>query len=195
MKCIYLDMDGVLVDFVGAALDMYKVPREYIEKVDGWDRIPPVVSEYHGIELTDGQLWRDIACAGSEFWFNIEWLPWGQEVYKLCTQAAPTVLMTTPAGWPSAAGKLQWVEKNIGPTRGKDKVRFALTNCKHHFARQDAALIDDNTDNCKMFLSHGGRALLFPAHWNFHKSSPSRSFAISYVREFLNEFMKGDSGL
>jgi len=188
MRCIYLDMDGVIVDFVGAALSLYKVPRESRKYVKGWDGIPGVVSEHHGVELEDSQMWEDIAEAGSAFWRDIEWMPWGRELYEMCCSTAPTVLMTTPTGAPSAAGKMQWVEDHIGPTGGKDKIRLSMTNCKHHFARDTSVLIDDNTINCKMFQEYGGHAMLFPAPWNAHGIVPSHSFALNYVKEFLEEW-------
>lgn len=190
LKCIYLDMDGVIVDFVGAALALYGVSSSAQTKITSWDGIPVLLTHALQQQVTDQMFWARIDNAGARFWAKLEWTPWGKKVFDLCCQFAPVVLMSTPTRHPSsAAGKLEWINANMdhGWTR-----RFALTPCKHHMAHPGAILIDDYDQNCSMFEEHGGRAFLFPAPWNEKEYPTPTPILLAKLRLALLAANRGD---
>jgi len=171
MKAIYLDMDGVLVDFVGGCLDLFGVAgteldgKPIYDCVNGWDMMPKVISRALGKEVSDAEFWQIVGQAGEYFWANLDWTPKGKEILQLCEHYAPVVLMSAPTNHPSsAAGKMRWIKTNA-PTIWKTR-RWALTAVKHHFAHPGAILVDDGTHNHRDFKLHGGDCYLVPAPWN-----------------------------
>lgn len=193
LSAIYLDMDGVLVDFVGGVFRLYELDPNLRREVKGWDGIPSVLSVYSGREISDAVMWQEIAKAGAAFWEELAWLPWGREVYMTCAAKAPTVLMTTPSPDPSsAAGKVTWIHRNMPPGQ-----RFALAgktpkgepgSCKHHMAHPGALLIDDGQHNVDQFTAHHGDALLIPAPWNDSAQWPTQADVLTLVSATLSKY-------
>ena len=150
---ICLDVDGVLVDFVAGA-----------GKLLGYD--PAVVNTWHYytlIGMTEGEFWKAIDAAGSDFWADLPAYPWAQDLVKQCKATAPTILLTSPSQCPSSMhGKLRWMQAQFGR-----QFRDYLVGPKKEFcATPDTLLIDDSDSNCKKFQAAGGRAILFPRPWN-----------------------------
>lgn len=176
LKCIYLDMDGVIVNMLEGVCDLYGYTSaqydEVYARVDGWDAIPKAMNEVnakHGgdlllRELDSRMLWQDIAQHGDAFWADLEWTPYGKLIFQVCQEAGPVVLMSTPTREPSsAAGKMAWINREMP----KDwRRRYAFTPCKHHMAHEGAILIDDSPKNVALFEEHGGNAFLWPQPWN-----------------------------
>lgn len=165
LKTIYLDVDGVLVSWCGGILKLFGLdPVEYMPQIDAWDALPRVLTRALDRAVTNAELWNRCNAAGPEFWRDLEWTPWGRELFALCDKHAPVVLMTTPSKHPSsAAGKVMWINEH---TPKNWTQRFAMTNSKHHMAHPGAILIDDNDVNIAKFASHGGTGFLWPQYWN-----------------------------
>lgn len=156
MKLVLLDLDGVIVDFVSAALAVHDSPLSH-DDVSQWD-----MAALMGIH--EDELWRPIDVEGPHFWQRLDKYPWADEVIRACRKAAPEFcIATTPSRSPhSTAGKIAWLQGEFG-----EKFRdYALTPRKHHMARPDTLLVDDSNDNCAKFVDNGGRAILFPQPWN-----------------------------
>lgn len=183
---IYLDMDGVICSFVGGVFRLFGHPEIDLGRVRRWGDIPRVLTEATGHEVTDAGMWRAIDYAGRGFWAGLEWLPWGRDLVELCQANAPVVLMTTPSGPMSAAGKLDWIARELGSEWGK---RYALTTCKHHMAHPGALLVDDGQHNVDAFREHGGEVFLWPQSWNDSRGEalrdPSRGEALMSLRKIL----------
>jgi 5'(3')-deoxyribonucleotidase len=193
LKAIYLDMDGVIVDFVGGVFRTYNLDPGLRTEVSTWDGIPGVLTKYAGhrrggIPFTDDDLWKMLGTVGARFWAELEWLPWGREVYDLCSSFAPVVLMTTPTKHPSsAAGKMEWIQKHIP----EDGYRYAMTPCKHHMAHPGALLVDDNDHNVMKFGDHGGTGFLWPATWNERRERAGDSDRnLADLRDVLTEMTR-----
>lgn len=155
LSAIYLDMDGVLVDFAGGALLAHDVEPDRVSEIQAyWS-----VNEPCGTSKAEFKEW--LHNAPPEFWEDLGWTDYGQNVYEMCSEFAPVVLMTSPSGPNSACGKLKWIAKNL-PNHG----RFAITSCKHHMAHPGALLVDDHAENVNNFRGNGGKAFLWPAFWN-----------------------------
>ena len=180
LSAIYLDMDGVLVDFVGGVLREFGCDPKGAKNVRSWDGIPAEISRQLGRTVSDGEMWGKNE--GAAFWAGLEWLPLGRELLSVCESSGlPVVFMSTPCADPySAAGKLIWLAKHV-PDGAR---RYALSPCKHHMAHRGAILIDDGPHNVDRFQAHDGLAFLWPATWNEYGCSPSRS-ALERVGQIL----------
>lgn len=180
LSAIYLDLDGVLVDFVAGVLRAFDLSPALVCDVPGWDAIPATISKHLGETVTDADMWRRIE--GASFWAGLTWTEHGRELYEACASTGlPVVFMSSPCNDPySAAGKLQWLAREIpGGAR-----RYALSPCKHHMAHRGALLVDDSGRNCAKFREHGGKAFLWPAPWNEYACMPS-GVALERLRKTL----------
>jgi 5'(3')-deoxyribonucleotidase len=156
---IYVDMDGVLCDFAGAALHVHGRP----EIMDNW---PPLAWDMHAlIGCTEAEFWHKIDARGFAFWANLKPYQWFVDLLGII--AEPFVISTSPShSHHSSSGKVAWVQMHLGA-----KFRDYMIGChKHLLANRDSILIDDNDANCEKFERHGGRAILFPQPWNANHS-------------------------
>lgn len=161
-KTILLDMDDVLVDFIGGAAAIHGHTRESLYKVwpkGNWDMCP-------ALGLTIDQWWEPIHREGALWWSCLDPLPWMWELIDVATKEVG------PEGWyvvsapspceTSHQGKVRWLQKQFGA--GFD--RFCLTQHKHLFSKPGVVLVDDREKNCRRFTKAGGQGLLFPARNN-----------------------------
>lgn len=159
---IYLDIDGVLADWISGALAAHELDPEPV--LEHWATLSPkpwCLSKVLGISRS--AMWAPVHRAGADFWADLEPLPWMAEVYEACTAVAPTILMTSPSSEPSShAGKAEWIGRHFG-RRFRD---YMIGAPKHRCAHPGAVLVDDSPEGCKRFEEAGGRTLLFPSVGN-----------------------------
>lgn len=142
---IYLDMDGVLVDFDARADEFgcRKRPGKDPSAID-WN-IPKAV--------------------GPDYWANMSWMPGAEEFFRKCREMCDALgielgILTAieiPAG---VKGKCLWVHWNtdidnehlIIVRKGVEKMRFAAP---------DRILVDDTQKNVDAFRAAGGQAVLY----------------------------------
>lgn len=157
---IFLDVDGVLADFVGGVHKALNGPVPY-----------PWKTQYDNWNWHLDQGWSveqvDTICT-IEFWANLEWMKDGKailnSVLKHC-KATDIYLLTIPmSNYQSASGKILWIRKNIP---WLEKQAIITASPKSLFARSDRILIDDKADNVTKFVEAGGRGILVPRYWNY----------------------------
>jgi 5'(3')-deoxyribonucleotidase len=156
---IFLDLDGVLADWSTAAIRACgQVPHEVFA---AW---PPGTAELSDVlDISPEEMWSHVHREGEAFWANLEPYPWTHEVFRLCSDLAPTTILTSPSLEPcSLSGKAVWMRRHFGP-KFRD---FLIGPDKRACARARAVLIDDSEKNCEAFERAGGRAIAFPALWN-----------------------------
>lgn len=181
IKTICLDLDDVYVDWKGAVIKLLGYDLEEIRR--RWNSLDPrpwCLFEIIDHSLEDG--WAEINKAGSDFWANLETLPWANDLLEMCKSCAPTIFLTSPSLHHSShAGKIQWMQSVFG----KDFRDYLLGSVKHCCAHPGALLIDDSPKNCKAFIEHGGHAILFPDLANdlYHIEDK-----LSYVQEQLKSY-------
>jgi 5'(3')-deoxyribonucleotidase len=171
---IFLDMDGVLCDFVKSACALHGQP---VESVDCWD-----FNNKWGI--TGDELWAPIHEAGAEWWADLEPYPWCHELISVVADADPNfVICTTPSASPgSCAGKLEWLHRHLGP-----KFRRYIMACdKSPLAANGRLLIDDGDHNCLAFQERGGDFICVPQPWNSNAEHVERR--MEHVCEFLSHY-------
>lgn len=177
---VYLDLDGVLVDWFGGVSQLTGRDRHRVEH--DW---PIGATTEEALQVDGGKMWRLINSQGSDWWANLEPLPWVAELLLLLFSERPSFqptlsILTSPANSVYAAtGKLRWVQEHLPGLLD----RVHLTADKHLLASPDALLIDDDDDNCRLFIEAGGTAIVFPQPWN--DEWVNRHTPIDYLRETL----------
>jgi len=154
---IFLDVDGVLADFVGTSARYMGFDPKAVTQ---WDF-------YAQIGTTDKEFWDRVISHGREFWSSMDCYPWCRQLFDACQAAAPVSLLTAPP--PRAdvrpngiAGRVEWIHATFG-----ESFKSYYAGCiKEMLATPDTLLIDDSDSNCKKFQSAGGKVILFPRPWN-----------------------------
>jgi hypothetical protein len=73
-------------------------------------------------------------------------------------------LLTSPTIDPLClAGKLYWIKQNLPTVYHR---QYAITPRKFVCAQPGHLLIDDNEENCKVWLKNGGQVKMIPRPWN-----------------------------
>lgn len=164
-KIIYLDMDGVIADFIGAVGDLF---GKDVEGLNQWS------VEKH-LKISSFELWARIDQKGISFWEGLNPYPWTEDLISLCYDWADDVyICTSPSRSPTCvAGKMKWIYRHLPSELHR---KFFLTPHKHHLARSNhTVLIDDSDRNIEKFNQWGGKGLIFPQGWNngrTHKENP-----------------------
>ena len=155
-RVIFIDMDGVLSNFVQAAFELFDQPTALESLPAGCRDLPKALG------VSSQQFWQRIGDAGSRFWSDLEPYPWFDELLGV-VDPWPWYILTSPSRFGSSAdGKMQWLRRYLG----EDFRRFLISPQKQLLARPGAILIDDLDPNIERFSSAGGTGLLFPRKWN-----------------------------
>jgi hypothetical protein len=141
MPVCFVDMDGVLVDFVTGACRTHGSTL-YLE--------PHLVS------------WG----FPTQIWAGLGWTPEGKDLLagvEALVGAESIALMTSPCDTPgSVEGKVEWVRRNLPAYRR----RLFVGPAKHLAAGPAKILVDDHDANVDKFRAHGGAAVQPPRPWN-----------------------------
>ncbi len=159
-KQIFLDMDGVLVNFDQGVRDLFK---------SDWYPTEFNIDYKKEFNMSKDLFWSILD--NERFWAELPWTEAGQRVMRLVEIFRPCILSTVvvPAAF---AGKVKWLEKNYPAVLKDDRVFFTAStigqthDSKRHAARPGAILIDDNERMCENWEIAGGEAILYPAAWN-----------------------------
>lgn len=162
---LYLDMDGVLMDFEGAifahGVKRYADGAKWITKPrDQWpDEMVAADKAYVG------------AMALPTFWPSIQPMTDAKALWAFCASLNPRVLTAAPSDRP---GEKRFAE--LFPVIAKQKcnsiwehfdrefpiehIHVCLRHEKAHFAKPGAVLVDDTPGNCEEWTAAGGIAIL-----------------------------------
>jgi 5'(3')-deoxyribonucleotidase len=137
---IYVDMDGVIADFMTAAKKATGMTFTQSDSDKHWDVIKKT----------------------PKFWSDMPWMPGGRQLWSYIRRYDPHILSAYSPKDPNCKpGKLKWLRRNVGMSnmnkinlvRRKDKSKFAM---KSGEIRQPAILIDDFPRNVDQFKAAGG---------------------------------------
>jgi 5'(3')-deoxyribonucleotidase len=170
IKTIFLDMDGVMVNFLDGLHRALKAPYQYDPypyKKGLWNMLNAIRPFDFGGK---GPTFEECdACCTQEFWANLKWMHDGRDIFRLVTTVFnpdDIYLMTTCMRNPGTPlGKAQWVEKHI-PLFEDRIIILGYDVGKGIFARPDTLLIDDRDKNVKEFTEAGGYGILVNRPWN-----------------------------
>jgi 5'(3')-deoxyribonucleotidase len=150
---IFLDMDGVIVDFVRGCCNLFKVDYKSLV-FRGHDFL------HASFGYTYSAFWEAIRREGSEFWKELRPYPSADKIIEKLTERGRVVFCTSPIYAESLEGKAAWLNKWY------PYMPFVMTRDKWLVAGPGKVLVDDRLENIMEFESHGGRGILFPRPWN-----------------------------
>jgi len=151
---IFLDLDGVIRNWVDGIYKLFRVPPI---KIHNWNGVTEYVCYYHHMTVT--QFWEQ---QDYNFWSNLPKLSYANKVLellpldKVCILTSPTLS--------SAGGTQKWIRNNL-PTFFKNK-QYLIGPAKQFCASENSILIDDSDYHIDNFINAGGNGILFPQRWN-----------------------------
>lgn len=159
---IYLDLDGVCVDFIRSAIEAHGYEADEI--LSRWSiEHRGEFFPYNVLGMEMDPFWDHLATLGEEFWVNLQPYPWFDELYRQLNRLGHVVFCTSSTRAPAClAGKLRWMQDRFG----EDFQDYILTSHKDRLAHPNAYLIDDFDQNIERFIQRGGIGVLFPRFWN-----------------------------
>lgn len=157
---LFLDMDGILADFVTGVSQAHGRPNPYLSDPGAlgvWD-----MEKIWGMSATD--LWSPTN--NFNFWAGLQKMPDADEIFALACEKVGEeniAILTAPSlSGACFTGKRAWIEKNY-PSLAR-KIIFA--SAKGFLAGPGKWLIDDRDKNIEEFEAAGGRGILQPRLWN-----------------------------
>ena len=158
---IFLDMDEVLVDFVGGVCRVFGLTQEELEA--RWE--PGVWDITQPLGVTADELWNSIDSTPF-FWSKLKPLPWFENLVGVVGRYTSTWYIATapsPSGSPDCyAQKGDWVQRYLG----KEFADLILIRKKSLLAKPNTVLIDDREKSIIEFCEAGGDGILFPSYTN-----------------------------
>lgn len=156
----FLDMDGVIADFVGAIHKAHG--REYCYS-DPSVRGRFEIEEIWGISTNE--FW---STDSYEFWDGVQPTPEAEGIVSLVSDrfgVDNVAILTAPSDGPGCVpGKRAWMRRYF-PQFHKRMI-FCAAGAKAFLAGDGRYLIDDRDKNIVDFQKSGGSAILVPRHWN-----------------------------
>ncbi len=157
----FLDLDGVIVDFVNGALRALEIKSSanllYRQHPGEWD-----MAKILGIEHK-----KFFEPMNEEFWANLGWLPDGLSIVKMLEKRygqSNIYIWTSPTDNVGCAeGKRRWVTTHMEPHYRHNLI---IGWPKHFGAASDTILVDDRDINIKKFAARNGNVCLVPRLWN-----------------------------
>lgn len=154
---VFLDLDGVCVDFITAACALHGTTPDQID----WARHGFYISD--GLGITRNAFWAPITAGGAAFWEGLDPYPWFEELLDAVADAEVYVCSSPSLDPGSLAGKVAWMYRHFPKAMHR---RFVLTGHKHLLARPGRFLVDDADHNAEKWARAGGTPVLFPRPWN-----------------------------
>lgn len=151
----YIDLDGILANFVKGAFALVGRPEFEVWPEDTWIPRCLGVSEKEFAKGVD-----------HEFWMNLEVLPDARQIIDIVyefVEREHCYILSSPASYASAPNaKFEWVHKHFPEFTG----RVIIAERKDAIAGPEKILIDDSKSNVEAFINEGGRGILVPRPWN-----------------------------
>ena len=173
---IYLDLDGVLYDWMGSALQVFKVDAKSPEN-------RRILKTYHdGLEMIKSkqEVFETIESLGAAYWENLKLFPWANALYEALTELGEVIILTSPGSWTYAGrGKLLALKRDF------EIKNFILAKKKEICAAPDCILIDDKKKNVARFREAGGWSHLWPNSFCIEDGQPPAATAIADCLEYV----------
>ena len=140
---IFLDMDGVIVDFIQSVNNFFKI-KDFSE----WEA------------MKGPEQWGELIKQGESFWSKMPWTKDGKKLWNYLKNEDVTILSAHPAmKGESEEGKRKWLSKNIGSQYASNAL-IVLGIEKQKYADKNHILIDDSERNIRQWRSKGGIGIL-----------------------------------
>lgn len=173
-QLIFLDLDGVIVDFDGGVHRKYGLePKAHRQ----WD-----YDYENDFGVSRNEFWQSL---DDNWWMNLEMYPEAQILLAMLEQYKP-VILTSPPYTNGVHGKREWIKQNM-PEYFRDK-RYIITPGKKYVARENTILIDDKDEHVAEWWSAGGVGIMYPRPWNIMRDYTDT--ALEYVQGMLMEYLE-----
>jgi hypothetical protein len=191
IETVYLDMDGVLVNFVRPALALIR-PGAVGSIMKTW---PPGLYDLPTVaEIQPEKFWARVDDQPAEWWARLPATSWADDLTRLVDRW-PITIASKPrelASMVSTVGKIAWLVGHYGnpppPYVFPDDKAACLLDGKPAAVRQGSLLIDDSDAEIEAWRARGGPAILFPAIWNSNYRHSLRP--LDFVRDELTQMEK-----
>lgn len=157
---IYLDMDGVIVDFVGGC-----------HKHFGWGDVEEEPSYRFWLRhfpkqntiTSDVEFWRTIDRSGATFWKNLPTYPWTQRLLEalMSTGQEITILSCVGNMFMCPLGKTEWLAKHVDYSIFRNRIFVSKPILKACVIGEGEILIDD-----LLAVPDEPWSFLWPMPWN-----------------------------
>lgn len=165
---VYMDMDGVVCNFVDRALKVHGQATIHDRNHRAWAQVGKGqdVNLIHYLKTTPEDFWHKID-SDPEFWLKLPPIWSGVELTKdLIAEGYEVVFCTSPSHNPICwQDKVRWLREVFYESLN-EVIMIPHTVGKWRLARPGAILIDDTTEVVNKFRDHGGQSVLFPRWWN-----------------------------
>lgn len=173
INIIYLDMDGVLFNFVKGFCDRYEL--DYPTKLLDWNMEKE-------LGLSKGSFYKMLNAMDYEDWYELKPIPHGFKLYMYLRGLGKEIYFCSspsnnPQSWSAKRAKLQ----KYFPENARNTI---LMHDKYRLAKEDTLLIDDSQRNIDLFRAHGGNAIAFPYNHNENENIQDKSW---FVRRLIEE--------
>ena len=163
---IFVDLDGVIVDFVLPVMARYGASIEgeaFYPLGFGWDVVGAtnMIRGNRGLKpLSNTEFWDGL---NYDFWLNLRCYPLAPQFLQALESVGDVYFATSPTlSSECVAGKFDWIKRQF-----RHMIRrFFIGADKSVFAGPNAILIDDRDKNVDEFREAGGQAFLIPRPWN-----------------------------
>ena len=163
---IYIDIDGVLADFVSALHRKLNIPFDYNNyqyKIGEYNIFKEIENKY-GIKYEDIlKLLKD-----KNFWANMPLYPNAKDIVNAAINAVGVnnvYILTRPMeelNGEDIEGKKELINKNFPELKNN----FIAAKNKESFANENSILIDDWDENINKFIKNKGSGILVKRPWN-----------------------------
>lgn len=188
----FIDMDGVLCDFVSGALAAHgvEITDEIRNSLTAHDLYGPDQSPH--VPWKDASsFWGPIAAQKSLFWRSINSLHSMEDIYALFKQLPieRTFILTSPSRNEGCRlGKLQWIaDMGIEASVIFEKKKW------NYVRSENDILLDDNHINIKRWRAAGGTAMCYKQPWNLDIEVHAKPVPLENI--IAEVFQKYDSTL
>ena len=172
---IFLDMNGVLCDFITPAMALHG--RAYVP--DAWPKGEWDAAKVLGVSVKD--LWKKISMQGESFWVGLKPYPWAHHLVRELLKIDQVIIATSPSRAASCyAGKRTWLMDH-----GFGDLASMFGSEKHLLSQYGRTLIDDGVHNTEKWEAAGGRAVLVPQPWNHRQTVPPEQMVDYIMREVV----------
>ena len=165
-----IDLDGVLVDFVGGMCKFHNKENPYYK------------DENHGNFSLGGLIGlsnKEFFDVPKSFWSKLEWMPDGKDLLKMIedTFGKDNCYIATACSLSDGAadGKREWLRDNLPDYFYKG--RYLLGKPKFLMANPNHYLFDDKPSNIEEFYKDGGNGFLIKRPWNTAKTYDGINYA------------------
>jgi len=165
MKRLFLDMDGVIVDWCKGAHEIHGL-SEYDSDPDCWPyKWGPEGWDFNNepeVNLPTHKLFEPM---GRGFWASLGWTKDGNSIATMVDTLLGEnwCLLTNPWNGDGVIdGRRDWISRELPNMKN----RVLVGACKSMCASPNAILVDDYDKNIDEWRKHGGIGFLYPRPWN-----------------------------